>query len=125
MLPPFRLGLGGPMGSGRQPFPWIHRDDVAGLISLLLTESTSSCAVNAVAPDPISNREFARALGRSLRRPAMIPVPAFVLRMLFGEGAGPLMTGQRAIPKRARGMGYCFRYPSIMSALEAEFRREV
>jgi uncharacterized protein (TIGR01777 family) len=125
MLPPFRFGLGGPIGSGRQPFPWIHRDDVAGLISMLLADSTSSCAINAVAPDLITNREFARALGRVLRRPAMIPVPAFVLRTLFGEGAGPLLAGQRAIPKRARGMGYRFRCPAIMSALEAEFQKSV
>ncbi len=125
MLPPFRFGLGGPVGSGSQPFPWIHRDDAAGLISLSLADSTLSCAINAVAPDLINNREFARALGKTLRCPAMISVPAFALRLLFGEGAGPLLAGQRAVPKRARGMGYRFRYPTIMSALEAEFGKPV
>lgn len=117
LLPPFRLGLGGPIGSGRQWMSWIHRDDLLALFEWLLSRSDLDGAFNATAPTPVSNREFAQTLGRVLHRPAVLPLPAFVLRTAFGEMSRLLLTGQRVLPARAVAAGFTFRFPDLESAL--------
>lgn len=117
MLPAFRLGLGGPLGSGRQAFPWIHIDDVVGLILHALERDDLQGAVNAVAPEPLSQRQFARALGTALHRPACLRAPAIILRLALGEMANLLLTGQPVIPKVSTESGYVFRYPTLAPAL--------
>lgn len=117
MLTPFRLFAGGPIGSGRQVLSWIHADDVVGLALLALDDDRAKGAINATAPNPVDNAELARALGNHLSRPAFLRVPAFALRGLFGEGADPLLTGQRALPKAAQALGYHFRFPTLEAAL--------
>jgi uncharacterized protein (TIGR01777 family) len=119
MLLPFRLGLGGPLGSGTQYFPWIHQEDWLALVTALITRADVAGPVNATAPTPATNAAFTRALGRALGRPTFIPVPAFALRAALGELADTVLTGQRAIPKRAQEMGLTFRYPEIEPALRA------
>ncbi len=116
MLLPFRLGIGGPIGSGQQYMPWIHRDDWVNLVVWLITQATARGAFNGTAPSPVTNAEFTRALARTLSRPAFIPVPGFGLRLLIGELAESLLTGQRAIPARAEEMGFKFRFRDIESA---------
>jgi uncharacterized protein (TIGR01777 family) len=122
MLVPFRLALGGPLGSGTQWVPWIHRHDWVDLVRWMMSEPNARGAFNGVAPEPVHNAEFARALGRALRRPAVMPVPAIALRMLFGELAEILLTGQRAIPARAIEMGFRFRFQRLEDALAHLFR---
>lgn len=117
LLPPFRLGLGGPIGSGRQWMSWIHRDDLLALFEWLLARSDLDGAFNATAPTPVSNREFAQTLGRVLHRPAVLPLPAFVLRTAFGEMSRLLLTGQRVLPARAVAAGFTFRFSDLESAL--------
>lgn len=117
MLPVFRLGLGGPLGSGRQWFSWIHRDDLVALLVWALEDDAARGAYNACAPEPVTMREFARTLGRVLHRPAYVPVPAFALRLRLGEGAQMLLTGQRVLPRRALEQGFCFRHPELGAAL--------
>lgn len=117
MVLPFRLGLGGPFGSGRQWFPWIHIADEVGAIRFLMENEATRGPYNLTAPNPVRQAEFARALGRALRRPAFLPVPAFALRLLFGEMADALLTGQRAIPRRLLEAGYTFRFPELTAAL--------
>jgi len=119
MLPPFQWGLGGPLGSGRQWMSWIHRDDVIGLIRLALEDARVSGALNATAPTPVTMRELTSTLGRVLRRPAILPVPAAALTLLLGEMAHLLLTGQRVVPAKAQQMGYPFRYPTLEAALSA------
>ena len=118
MLPLFRLGLGGPFGSGRQWLSWISLEDATGLIVHLLRGEAAG-AVNATSPNPATNRDFAAALGRALRRPALIRTPAFALRLALGERAGLLLGGQRALPERALKAGYSFKHPDLDSALAA------
>ncbi len=123
MLLPFRLGLGGPMGGGNQYMSWIHRDDLLGIIELCLNDSDLSGPVNGTAPHPVRNREFARALGRALRRPAVLPMPAFALRLLVGEMADELLlVGQQVLPEAALSRGYQFDYPELDGALENVLR---
>src|SRR2546422_2422402 len=98
MLPPFRAFVGGPIGSGRQWMSWIHRDDVTGLVIESLANDGYRGAVNATAPQPVTNRDFAKMLGRTLARPAAVPTPGFVLRLALGEMAELLRTGQRGLP---------------------------
>ncbi len=117
MLPAFRLGLGGPLGSGRQWFPWIHLADEVGAIRFLIERDDLGGPFNLVAPSTATQREFARALARALRRPGFLKVPAFALRALFGELAEILLTGQRAIPKRLLDAGFAFRFPTLPAAL--------
>lgn len=117
MLLPFRLGLGGPVGNGRQWMSWIHRDDVLGLIEWLLARGDASGVYNATAPEPVDSRGFARTLGTVLHRPAMLPLPAPVLRLALGEMSCLLLGGQRVLPARALAEGYRFRYPSLDAAL--------
>lgn len=117
MLPPFRLGIGGRLGSGDQYMPWIHRADmVRGLVFLLNTPATEG-PYNLVAPNPVTNAEFTRCLGKILGRPTLIPVPPLVLKTAFGEMARLLLTGQRALPQRLQAAGFEFEYPDLDQAL--------
>jgi uncharacterized protein len=117
MLPPFRLGIGGPVASGRQYLPWIHLDDVVGAIIHCLDDASARGPVNLTAPGPVDNRAFSRALGHALHRPALLPVPAFALQLLYGEMAEIVTTGQRAIPERLRALGYQFQFADLDAAL--------
>jgi len=117
MLMPFKLGLGGPIGSGRQWFPWIHIDDIAGIFRHALTTPSMSGPVNAVAPEPVTNAEFTKQLGRALHRPAFLPVPKFGLQALMGEMSDVLLSSHRVIPKAALEAGYEFIYPTLAPAL--------
>lgn len=117
LLPPFRLGAGGPVGSGRQVMPWIHIDDMVGAILHLLNQPQASGAFNMVAPNAVTNSEFAAALGQAVRRPAFLPLPAPVLRVLLGEGAELVLKGQRPIPAALERSGFTFCYPRLESAL--------
>jgi uncharacterized protein (TIGR01777 family) len=122
MLPPFRAGVGGPVAGGRQYVPWIHADDVVGMIVAALDDPRWSGPVNATAPAPVDNREFSRALGRALHRPALVPVPALALRALYGEMAEIVTGGQRALPARALELGYRFQHPQLDEALRSALR---
>ncbi len=122
MVTPFRFFAGGPMGSGRQYLSWIHRIDWIEMIRWIIETAAIAGPVNATAPVPVSNREFARALGRALGRPALIPAPSFALKLILGEMAGPLvLTGQRVIPHCALSHGFHFRYPEIDQAFRGIF----
>jgi uncharacterized protein (TIGR01777 family) len=117
MLPFFRLGIGGPVAGGRQYLPWIHVDDIVGLYLAGLDDVSWSGPFNAAAPDPPTNRDFSRALGRALRRPALAPVPGFAVRLLYGEMAEIVIAGQRVVPSRALEHGYAFRQKDLDAAL--------
>ncbi|HEU0023846.1 MAG TPA: TIGR01777 family oxidoreductase [Thermoleophilaceae bacterium] len=117
MLPPFKLGFGGPVAGGRQYVPWVHLDDVVGAIRFCLDTPAASGPVNVVAPEPVTNRELSRELGRVLRRPAIAPVPALALKLLYGEMATIVITGRRVVPKRLLELGYSFRRPDLADAL--------
>jgi len=120
MLPAFRLGLGGPLGAGTQMVPFIHLDDEAGALAHLLASPEASGPYNLAAPQAVDSRAFAQALGRALRRPAVLPAPAFALRLLLGQMAEEvLLTGVNANPARLLAAGYAFRYPTLAGALEA------
>ncbi|HXF98009.1 MAG TPA: TIGR01777 family oxidoreductase [Gaiellaceae bacterium] len=117
LLTPFRLGLGGPVGSGRQWWSWVALDDVLEAYAFAL-EGDLSGPVNLCSPNPVTNRQFAKALGRALRRPAVLPLPALAVRALFGEmGEEALLAGQRALPARLLDAGFAFRYPELEAAL--------
>jgi uncharacterized protein (TIGR01777 family) len=122
MLPPFRLGVGGPVAGGDQYISWIAPDDLVRLYLAALDDASWSGPVNATAPEPVRNRDFARALGRVLHRPALLPVPAFALRALYGEMASVVTTGQRALPARALEHGFEFRLATIDEGLSAALR---
>ena len=118
MMLPFRFFAGGPIGSGRQYLSWIHRLDWIEMVRWAVEAPRAAGAINATAPHPVTNREFAHALGRAMHRPAIAPgVPRFVLRLAVGEIADTLLTGQRAIPAKALAAGFHFRYPEIDIAL--------
>ncbi len=114
---PFRFFLGGPLGNGLQWWPWIHIRDEARAIRFLIEEPRASGPFNLVAPNPVTNREFALILGKVMGRPAFIPTPAFVLRLALGEMADLLLKGQRAVPKRLLALGFEFEFPELESAL--------
>lgn len=118
MLPPFKLGLGGPLSSGRHFMPWIHRADEVGAIRFLIEQDDATGPYNLTAPHPVRNRELARALGRVLHRPAVLPTPKLVLQLLFGEMAAILLASQRVVPNRLTEAGYAFRFSEIEPALE-------
>jgi uncharacterized protein (TIGR01777 family) len=119
MLTPFRLGAGGPIGSGTQGFSWVALDDVVRAIVHAMQTSTLSGPVNVVAPGPVSQREFARALGHALGRPAILPLPAFVVRAVLGRlGEEALLAGSFVVPKRLSESGFQFSHPSLDRALE-------
>ena len=119
MLTPFKLGVGGPVAGGDQYVPWIHIDDAAGALAFLLDADAASGPVNVTAPEPATNRELSKALGRVLRRPALAPVPAFALKALYGEMSSIVTTGVRAVPRRLGELGYEFRRPDLEDALRA------
>jgi uncharacterized protein len=119
MLPPFRLGVGGPVAGGRQYVSWVHPHDLVGIVLAALADERWSGPVNATAPDPVRNAELAKALGRVLRRPALLPVPALALKALYGEMSQVVTTGARALPARPLMSGYRFRYTDVDSALRA------
>jgi uncharacterized protein (TIGR01777 family) len=119
MLPAFKLGGGGPLGSGRQWQSWIHLDDLIGIYLMLI--DGQSGIVNGTAPYPVTNAEFAKQLGRALKRPAFLPVPDFALTGMFGEGAAVLTKGQRVLPERTIQLGYSFLYPELGPALKNIF----
>jgi uncharacterized protein (TIGR01777 family) len=117
LLTPFKLGAGGPVGGGKQWMSWVHHEDMTGLFLVALDHSAAAGPLNGTAPGPVTNREFGRALGRALHRPAFLPMPGFALRMLVGEAAELVLTGQRVLPKRTQQLGYVFKYPAIDAAL--------
>ncbi len=121
MLTPFRLFVGGPMGSGRQYMSWIHRIDWLEMVRWIVDTPEVSGPVNATAPHPVNSREFARALGRALHRPALLPTPKLALKIALGEMAETLVTGQRAIPAKAKALKFHFRYPEIDQAFRGIF----
>ncbi|WP_085701799.1 TIGR01777 family oxidoreductase [Pseudomonas sp. B15(2017)] len=118
LLLPFKLGLGGPLGNGRQWMPWIHIDDQIALIDFLLHRNQASGPYNACAPNPVRNREFARTLGSVLHRPAFMPMPALALKVGLGEMSLLLLGGQRATPKRLLEAGFTFRFTDLRAALD-------
>jgi uncharacterized protein (TIGR01777 family) len=116
MLPAFRLGLGGPLGGGKQWLSWIHVADLAEMFRHVL-ENSRAGAWNGVVPHPVTNADFTRVLGQVLRRPAVLPVPAAALRLLFGEMSEVLLASQRVVPRAAESTGFHFRYPELGPAL--------
>ena len=123
MLPAFRLGAGGRLGSGRHWFPWIHREDIVGVVEWLLGQPGASGAYNCSAPNPVTNAEFTRALGVALGRPTVLPVPAPALKLLLGELSELLLVSDRMVPQRLLEQGFRFRYPELGPALAAICRR--
>ncbi len=117
MLPAFRAGIGGRVASGRQWMSWIHLDDLAGLMRFAVESEKLRGAVNGAAPEPVTNAEFTRTLAAVLRRPAIFPLPAFVLKLIFGEMAQVLLASQRVLPRAAEAAGFRFQYPSLAPAL--------
>ncbi len=117
MLPPFRLGLGGPIGDGQQTMAWIHLEDMISILLFLANHQEASGVFNAVAPGPVNNKAFARALGRAVRRPALIPVPKCALELMLGESAQLLTEGAPVVPARLKEAGFSFAYPDIDEAL--------
>lgn len=118
MILPFKFGLGGKIGNGKQWFPWIHRDDFCRLIIFLLEDKRCSGAYNATAPTPVTNKEFTAALGKVLGKPTLLPVPGFALQIALGEASGLLLGGQNAPPKKALNDGFKFKYTTIERCLK-------
>jgi uncharacterized protein (TIGR01777 family) len=119
MLPFFKLGIGGPVAGGRQYVSWIHLDDVVGALLLCLDDEGAEGPVNLTAPTPVTNAEFSRALGRALHRPAFLPVPAFAIKLLYGEMSTIVTTGQRVRPERLKQLRYEFRQGELDPALRS------
>jgi uncharacterized protein (TIGR01777 family) len=119
MLPPFRMGVGGPVAGGRQYISWIHTSDLVGIILASIADDRWSGPVNATAPQPFSNRDFSRVLGRVLHRPAIFPVPALAIRALYGEMAEIVTSGARVMPAKALVLGYSFAEPDLERALRS------
>lgn len=119
MLPPFKLGIGGPVAGGRQYVPWIHLDDVVGALLFCLDDGSMSGPVNLTAPEAATNAELSKALGRVLGRPALAPVPGIALKALYGEMASIVTSGVRAVPKRLEESGYPFSQPDLERALRS------
>lgn len=118
MLTPFKLGLGGPLGSGQQWMSWIHMDDIVGIIRYAIANENIKGAINGTAPNPVTNKIFSRTLGKVLKRPAFMPMPAFVLKLMMGEMAEELLlSGQRVVPKKIIAEGYKFKFVDLEDAL--------
>jgi uncharacterized protein (TIGR01777 family) len=117
MLPAFKLGLGGRLGSGGQWMSWVHLDDLTALIEFALGTTSLRGPVNATAPNPVTNAEFTRKLAATLHRPAFAAVPALALKLMFGQMASVLLDSQRVLPKAAEAAGFRFRYPELGAAL--------
>ncbi|HVF79692.1 MAG TPA: DUF1731 domain-containing protein [Solirubrobacteraceae bacterium] len=122
MMLPFRLGLGGPLAGGRQYLPWIHHEDLIGLYMSAIDAPGFSGAINGSAPAPVTNREFSKALGRALHRPAVVPVPGIAARIIAGDVGKYAVTGVRMVPGRADELGYTFAYSDIDGALNATLK---
>jgi len=118
LLPPFKLGMGGPIGNGRQWMPWVHIDDQIAAIDFLLNRDDAQGPYNVCAPSPVRNRDFAKTLAAILHRPAFMPMPAFALKVLMGELSILLLGGQRASPSRLKAAGFTFRFTDLHAALE-------
>lgn len=119
MLPPFRLRLAGPLGGGRQWMSWIHRDDIIGLVRHALEHDALRGPVNATSPEPATNSFFTKELANVLHRPAVLPVPALALRLLYGEMSAVLLHSQRVLPRAAESAGFHFRHPELRRALRS------
>lgn len=117
MLPPFRMGAGGAVGTGRQYVSWIHREDAQALVRFVLEDATVEGPVNATAPEPVTNAAFAHALGHALGRPSVMHIPAFMVKAAMGEMAKVVLEGQRVLPARAQAAGFTFRFPELEGAL--------
>lgn len=117
-----KLFAGGPIGNGRQWFPWVHVDDVAGAIRFLIDNPAGQGPFNLVAPEAVTNRDLSKTLGRVLGRPSWLPSPAFAFKLAFGEMSMTLLEGVRAEPKRLLALGYAFRYPTLEAALQASVK---
>lgn len=122
MMTPFKLGVGGPIAGGRQYMPWIHLDDVAGAYLRAIDDDRASGPINLSAPEPVTNKEFSRELGKTLRRPALAPVPGFAIKALYGEMSTIVTGGVRMVPARLTELGYDFRHPVLRDALAAALR---
>jgi uncharacterized protein (TIGR01777 family) len=118
MLTPFKMFVGGPVGSGKQYVSWIHHEDLVGLFLLALDRIEIRGPMNGTAPNPVTNKEFSKALGRALHRPSFMRTPRFMLRVMLGEVAGLITTGQRVVPRKALEAGYSFKFPDIDGALQ-------
>ncbi len=123
MLPFFKLGLGGPVAGGEQYVSWIHLDDVVGALLECLDDESAEGPVNVTAPNPVTNAEFSKALGRALHRPAFLPVPGFAIKLLYGEMSTIVTTGQRVMPERLKLLGYEFRQADLDAALSSVLHR--
>lgn len=117
MLPAFKMFVGGPVGDGKQYLPWVHRDDVVGMLLMALDRDEVHGAMNVTAPDPARFSDFAKELGAALSRPSWLPVPGLALKLAFGELSQVLLTGQRAVPRAAQGWGYAFKFAVLRDAL--------
>lgn len=125
MVTPFRLGVGGPIGSGRQWMSWVQLDDLVSMWVTALADDRFVGPWNAVSPHPVTSRDFAKALGRALHRPAVMPVPGFALKALYGEGASMLIEGQRVLPARLEAWGFAWRTPRVEEAIRVSLRDPV
>jgi uncharacterized protein (TIGR01777 family) len=123
MLPPFKAGVGGPIGGGKQYMPWIHRDDLIGMYLAALDAPGFSGPINACAPAPVTNKDFSKALGKALHRPAAAPIPGFTIKLMFGEMSQIVLTGVRMLPARAVELGYEFQHPDLDEALRDTLER--
>jgi len=121
MALPFKLMGGGPIGSGRQVFCWVHLEDALAALELALDDERVTGPVHVAAPNAVTSKEAAKALGRAIHRPSWLPAPAFALRALYGAGSEPLLTGQRAFPAKLTALGFRFRYPTLAEALSEAF----
>jgi uncharacterized protein (TIGR01777 family) len=117
MLTPFKLFVGGPIGSGKQYVSWIHHEDMTALLLFALDQAAASGPLNATAPHPVTNKELARAIGRTLHRPSFMPTPGFMLRVVLGPVAGLITKGQRVLPAKALSLGFRFKFPNLDDAL--------
>jgi hypothetical protein len=117
MLTPFKLFAGGPVGSGKQWMSWIHNEDLVGILLLALDNATAQGPINGTAPQPLTNKDFSTVLGRAVHRPSFMPTPRFALRLVLGEVADVILTGQRVLPRKALALGYVFKFPTAKAAL--------
>lgn len=119
MLPGFKLGLGGPMGKGTQWMSWIHINDLIGIVLFAIEHRSVQGALNATAPNPVTNKSFSKTLGRTLNRPTLLAMPKFLLNLMLGEmSEALLLSGQRVIPKKILKLGYVYQFPELDSALK-------
>jgi uncharacterized protein (TIGR01777 family) len=125
MLTPFKMFMGGPVGTGKQYVSWIHHADLVGIFLLALDNAAASGPLNGTAPSPVTNKEFSQALGKSLHRPSFLPTPRFGVRLLLGEVAMLVTTGQRVLPRRALELGYKFQFTDVEAALRDLFAEPV